>query len=78
MLNKMNEVGFRTAVQSFLLQLGFDIDMRMHSFPGIDCTLVCVGDDPVLIVTSNSQSDYSIEETENTRKILRRRDLIAV
>jgi len=74
----MNEKDFKCAVQAYLDDNNLAFDARMSSFPNIDCTLVCIGDEPVLIVTSNPQAGYIVEETENARMLLRSNVPVAV
>ena len=68
MKNRMNESGFRRAVENYLKKNDLAYDEQLKSFPNIDCTLVCIGDIPVLIVSNDPKTGYIIEETEHTRE----------
>ena len=78
MKNKMKDKHFLRAVRAYLLKNNLVFDNDMRSFPNIDSTLVCVGDEPVLIVTTDPNVGYVIEETENARLFLRTKTPIAV
>ena len=68
----------KAAIQAYLYKHDLTMVDDAEYVPGIDYVSIEIGGVPVLEVNLPPISNYTIDETEYTRKYLRKRELIAV
>lgn len=62
--NRMKEPRFRKAVHDFLVENGLEVSPQLVTSPSIDCTLVCLNDEPVLVMMEQEGGGFAIELAE--------------
>lgn len=72
---RMDEPHFANALNEYLTRNGYDTELKLSSYPNPGCTLICFNDEPVLIVTEPNPQYFHIEQTENTKMLLRKTKL---
>ena len=76
--NPKKDEKLQEAVCSYLSEHNMTLSSNAEYIAGIDCVQIRIGDIPVLEVNLPPVSDYSIDETEYTRKYLCKKELVAV